>query len=294
MRVAVKSGDPIGQIAAGWLQDHPDHTLALSLAPDIPHPTTALRELAEVVDSILYAATVGGEDEAVRAARANNRSVRLSELGRREEALESACEAVDIRRALVEARPSAFHPDLAGFLNNLANRLSNLGHREEALQRAREAVELYRAMAEARPDAFRPDLAMSLNTLANRLSDLGHREEALQQSREAVGLYRALAEARPDAFRPDLANSLGTLTSCLTASDYREEALQSVHDGVAILQPLFLTSPRAFALRMAKLVTLYGSLVEELGTESDAALLAPIVSAFEALKSAPKPATTNE
>ena len=428
VRVAVESGDPIGQIAAGWLQGHPDAALARSLAPEIPYPTTALRELAEVVDGILYAATVGDEEEAVLAERARlatNRAVRLSELGRREEALESAREAAELYRALVEARPDTFLPDLAASLSNLAVMLSELGHREEALERAREAAELYRALAEARPDVFRPDLALSLNNLANglsdvgyreealkwareaaelyralaearpdalrpdlamslnnlarlsalghreealeraheaaelyralaearpdafrpylagslnnlaawlsalghreealerareavdirralvearpdvfrpdlalslnnlatMLSDLGHREEALERAREAVDIHRALAEARPDAFRPNLAMSLGTLTNCLTASGYREEALRSIQDGVATLQSLFLASPGAFAPLMAKLVSLYARLAEEMGTEPDATLLAPIISAFQSLESAPE------
>ena len=67
---------------------------------------------------------------------------RLSELGRREEALAAAQEAVDIRRALAAARPEAFTPDLAGSLNNLAGALSELGQREEALAAAQEAAEL--------------------------------------------------------------------------------------------------------------------------------------------------------
>ena len=89
----------------------------------------------------------------------NNLANRLSELGRREEALKAAEEAVQIRRALAAARPEAFTPDLAMSLNNLANRLSELGRREEALKAAEEAADLYRALAAARPEAFTPDLA---------------------------------------------------------------------------------------------------------------------------------------
>jgi hypothetical protein len=49
----------------------------------------------------------------------NNLANRLSDLGRREEALSAANEAVRLRRALAEARPDAFTPDLAQSLNNL-------------------------------------------------------------------------------------------------------------------------------------------------------------------------------
>ncbi len=72
----------------------------------------------------------------------NNLANGLSELGRREEALAVAQEAVQIRRALAAARPEAFTHYLAGSLNNLANRLSELGRREEALAAAEEAAGL--------------------------------------------------------------------------------------------------------------------------------------------------------
>ena len=57
----------------------------------------------------------------------NNLSVRLGELGRREEALAAIQEAVTIRRELAAARPDAFRPDLASSLNNLSHRLGEPG-----------------------------------------------------------------------------------------------------------------------------------------------------------------------
>ena len=89
----------------------------------------------------------------------NNLANTLSDLGRLEEALKAAEEAVGLRRALAGARPDAFIPNLAASLNNLAVRLSALGRREEALKAAEEAVGRYRALAVARPNAFIPDLA---------------------------------------------------------------------------------------------------------------------------------------
>ena len=59
--------------------------------------------------------------------------MRLSDLGRREEALAATQEAVDIYRRLAQTRPDAFLPDLAASLNNLGGHLSKLGRREEAL-----------------------------------------------------------------------------------------------------------------------------------------------------------------
>ena len=53
----------------------------------------------------------------------NNLANRLSELGRRPEALAPAEEAVKLYRELAEQNPDAFRPNLASSLNNLANRL---------------------------------------------------------------------------------------------------------------------------------------------------------------------------
>ena len=103
----------------------------------------------------------------------NNLSLRLADLGRREEALAASQEAAEVYRELAAARPDAFRPDLATSLNNLALRLADLGRREEALAAIEEAVAIRRELAAARPDAFRPDLAMSLNNLSVRLAEPG-------------------------------------------------------------------------------------------------------------------------
>jgi len=66
----------------------------------------------------------------------------LSELGRREEALAAATEAVTIRRDLARARPEAFTPYLAMSLNNLAHILAALGQYEEAMAAVQEAKDL--------------------------------------------------------------------------------------------------------------------------------------------------------
>ncbi len=176
----------------------------MQLADAFPHQTLALRDRAAAITAAiaehLRSAVEGETDPAVLGVRAsilNNLSVRLSDLGRREEALAAIEEAVAIRRELAVLRPDAFRPDLAMSLNNVANRLSDLGRREEALAAIEEAVAIYRELAVLRPDAFRPDLAMSLNNLASRLSDLGRREEALAAIEEAVAIYRELAGCGP-------------------------------------------------------------------------------------------------
>jgi tetratricopeptide (TPR) repeat protein len=141
----------------------------------------------------------------------------LSELGRREEALQAAEEATHTRRQLAQARPDAFLPDLAMSLNNLGTDLSELGRREEALEAAEEAAGLYRQLAQARPDAFLPDLARSLGTL-------GACRRAATKARDAEAAFSEGIRALLPAFLR-LPAAYGGLMSALVR-DYLSLAAQ--------------------------------------------------------------------
>ncbi|MGH6678176.1 MAG: tetratricopeptide repeat protein, partial [Bradyrhizobium sp.] len=269
--------------------DDPEQLAPLVFA--LPDQTTILRESAaeltqKLADHFLGKAQANDDLLAVIFAGAllNNLANRLGDLGRREDALRAAEEAVGLRRALAAARPDAFIPDLARSLNNLANRLSNLGRREDALRTAEEAVGLYRALAAARPDAFIPGLARSLNNLANRLSDLGRREDALRTAEEAVSLRRALAAARPDAFGVELARSLWVLGDLYADNEQPDLAVSTLAEAIKCLTPTFLRVPQAVAEIMAGIEESYLARCEAVGRESDMELLAPVVAAFEKLQ----------
>jgi tetratricopeptide (TPR) repeat protein len=81
----------------------------------LPEHTLHLRDVAALVLSQMHAALVEvprpwPEEITGEAARVlNNLAIRLSALGRREDALAAAKEACDLYRALAAARPDAFH-----------------------------------------------------------------------------------------------------------------------------------------------------------------------------------------
>ncbi len=79
---------------------------------------------AELLTQHLSDATRLSEES--RAGSLNNLANMLSDLGRREDALTAAQEAMDIYRHLASDHPADFLPDLAGSLNTLATRLSDL------------------------------------------------------------------------------------------------------------------------------------------------------------------------
>jgi tetratricopeptide (TPR) repeat protein len=253
----------------------PEQMLPLVFA--LPEQTTILREpAAELTQRLVshFRELAARSDEPAAsillASLLNNLAVRLRDLGRREQALAAAEEAVGLRRPLAADRPDAFTPDLARSLNNLANTLSELGRREQALAAAEEAVRLRRVLAAARPDAFTPDLALSLNNLGNRLSELGRREEALAAAEEAVGLYRALAATRPDAFTPNLALSLTNLAHMLSELGRREQALAAAEEAVGLYRALAAARPDAFTPHLALSLSNFGNMLSALGRREQA------------------------
>ena len=189
--VAGALGGPcVDALVALVLQE--DTPLPLSeLADGIPLGHGTLRSLAAavaerlVVDQRRAPPEPGNDSELAR--RLNNAANRLSDVGRRDEALGAIEEAVAIRRRLAEANPAAFLPDLAMSLNNQANRLSEVGRRDQALGAIEESVAIHRRLAEANPAAFLPNLATSLNNQANLFSEVGRRDEALGAWEEAIG-----------------------------------------------------------------------------------------------------------
>lgn len=251
-----------------------DDALA-AIADAIPQQTVALRDCAcAVLERLVAIRRQGAGDDLGRtgllAVSLNNLANRLSELGRREAALEAATEAVAHYRGLVAQRPDAITPALAMSLNNLAIRLSDLGRREGALEAATQAVTLCRQLAAQRPDAIPPALAMSLNNLANRLSDLGRREEALEAGANAVGLYRALAAQRPDAFTSDLAMSLQNLAKFVSEVGRWEAALEAATEAAGLYRGLAAQRSDAFSPDFAMSLNTLGACLSGLGCRETA------------------------
>ncbi|WP_457653113.1 tetratricopeptide repeat protein [Rhodocaloribacter sp.] len=200
----------------------------------------------------------------------NNLGARLSELGRREEALQATEEAADLYRNLARNNPDVFYPDLAATLNNLGVDYAALGRREDALQATEEAAKLYRDLARKNPDAFYPNLALALNNLGAMLSELGRREDALQATEEAVAIRRKLARNNPDAFYPNLAGTLNNLGARLSALGRREEALQATEEAADLYRDLARNNPDAFYPNLAATLNNLGAMLSELGRREEA------------------------
>ena len=163
-------------------------------------------------------------------------------LGRTDEALTAAREAVEVRRWLAQGNPPGHEVDLAMSLSNLGVMLSNT-HPEEALSVTRQAVEIGRRLAVASPAAVEPRLALWVTNLRNRLSELGQQDEALAATREAVDLWRRLAQVNPAEHEPDLAWSLGNLGIYLAQQGQQDEALAATREAVDLWRRLAQVNP---------------------------------------------------
>ncbi|WP_327330563.1 tetratricopeptide repeat protein (plasmid) [Streptomyces sp. NBC_01208] len=188
----------------------------------------------------------------LRAASLSDLSVRLSALGRREEALVAVSEAVDIRRKLVEVHGDMYLPEHASSLNNLSARLSALGRREEAMVAVSEAVDIRRKLVDVHGDIYLPGLAAALNNLSSALAALGgRREEALVAVSEAVDIRRKLVDVHGDIYLPELASSLSNLSVDLGVLGRREEALTAVSEAVNIRRELVRENRDAYLPHLA-------------------------------------------
>ncbi len=130
LHVSLAQGGSFAQALEELVTSGADLPLA-EIHEAIPLGHSWLRDLGVAVAQRLE--TLAGDEPAQRAQALNNLAVRLSEAGRRGEALQTAQEAARLYRDLAEANAAAYTPDLAMSLSNLAAFLSEAGRRGEAL-----------------------------------------------------------------------------------------------------------------------------------------------------------------
>ncbi|MHC4168468.1 MAG: tetratricopeptide repeat protein, partial [Planctomycetota bacterium] len=103
----------------------------------------------------------------------NNLGNRLSELGRREDALTAAQEAVEIRRRLAKDRPDAFAANLATSLGALGTCLHGAARLKEAVEAFREGVEVLKPAFLALPGAFTELMGKLVSVYLSGAKELG-------------------------------------------------------------------------------------------------------------------------
>jgi tetratricopeptide (TPR) repeat protein len=168
---------PLGLILAQALEREGSLDHATEFDPLLPHQTVSLREVAvwtgRRILGFLSAQEDTQENLIERARLLSNLGVRLSDLGRREPALQAAQEAVDIRRRLAQDRPDAFLPDLARSLGVLGTCLAADVRLGEAVAAFAESVRTLAPAFSRLPQAFAPLMRALVSDYLTHVKELG-------------------------------------------------------------------------------------------------------------------------
>ncbi|GGS54712.1 trypsin-like peptidase domain-containing protein [Actinokineospora fastidiosa] len=146
-------------------------------------------------------AELARQDERYRAELANsstNYAYYLQDVGRPEEGLPYALNAVDTYQLLVREAPDTYTVTFGRALINLARLLAGLDRVDEALDRAAEAVRVCRQLLREDTANPRAELVVALANYGRRLAAVKRFDDAIQALEEAEELTRKLAVAGPD------------------------------------------------------------------------------------------------
>ena len=187
-----------------------------------------------------------------RAYWAQRLSIRLSDVGAREQALEFGREAVELYESLVKNFPGDYEEDLAAALDHLAANLNTVGEYREALVAGQKSVDLYRRLFSKWPESNTRDLAIALTNLAKYRLDAGELGEALAAAQEAVDLQRCLPSESMEKYTLDLAMSLLVFANCLSLLGEKGKSVEAACEAKDLIHELFDESKASYAAPLAK------------------------------------------
>lgn len=212
--------------------------------------------------------SVDRRDYAARAV--SQRGSVLAELGRDEEALTDAHEAVRAYRELAAEVPSAYSALLAAAISNEGMLLLRSGRVREAVTAAEEVVAVFRKLARTNPDAYEDDLARALGNLSVRQAGAGLRTEALAAAEEAVEILRRLVAANPTAFERSYAVALHNLGARLVDHGSWAAALAANRQAETIHRRLARVNPSVHRPDLSAALTNISVALFGLGRAEDA------------------------
>ncbi|WCN83841.1 tetratricopeptide repeat protein [Micromonospora sp. LH3U1] len=166
-----------------------------------------------------------------------NLAVSLGVVGRRDEALARAKEAIAVRRELARDGNADSLADLASALGNLAVDLGRVNRRDEAVTAAREAVTIQTRLAKI-DRTHLPQLGIVQLNMSRAFADVNRWEDALAHGLESNRIRAELAEAQPQTYRPQHAKALANVAAQLTDLHRPGEALPYIEESVAIQREL--------------------------------------------------------
>jgi tetratricopeptide (TPR) repeat protein len=159
---------------------------------------------------------------------------RLTEAGRREEALAALNESIAIGNKHIQDKPLRYAPNMAAALLTKAHLLADLNRVDEALSSVTGAVDIFRTLAPTDPDRFEPVLFAALTSLGFWRHQRGDLDAALPAFRDAAALATKLPPER-DGDRAMALHNHGAVLHKLTRS---EEGLPFLEQAAGIRRRL--------------------------------------------------------
>ncbi|MGB3439001.1 MAG: tetratricopeptide repeat protein [Actinophytocola sp.] len=159
---------------------------------------------------------------------------RLTEAGRREEALSALDESIAIGNRHIQDKPLRYAPNMAAALLTRAHLLAELDRIDEALSSVTGAVDIFRTLTPTDPDRFEPVLFAALTSLGFWRHQRGDLDGALPAFRDAA----TLAEKLPRSRDGDRAMALHNYGAVLHKLGQSEEGLPFIEQAIAIRRRL--------------------------------------------------------
>lgn len=172
-------------------------------------------------------------------------ALKMSGLGRHEEALAEITAAVRLYRELVQFCRPLFRPELAHSLLNRRECLQRLCRPNELLDGTTEAVALYRELSKSDFGRFSEDYGAALNALSIDLNSTGRREEAVTVAANLIKHWYQMDRAGLHPRRELLAGVLCNESVMLEALGRHEEGLVAATEAVSIFRELAEVIPGA-------------------------------------------------
>lgn len=260
VEVAIETGDPIGRVLAGLLAADPPAGVIESLSDRFDElgleGVMPLRELILVTTRVELERWLAQDDGSRRhleeGARLHyNLAIALSDLGRRDDALESAREALLRFRDLEARTPADYRTDVARCLSLLASELDAREPGTEALAAMEEAIALLR-----RSQPWDPGQALLLSELLNNLGgalySLGRFPESLAAIEEALETLQECTDLSSVDRESQMADKLSNLAVALQACGRPGEAHAANRQSVEKYRHLAAERPDVFRPDLAR------------------------------------------
>ncbi|MER7278030.1 tetratricopeptide repeat protein [Dactylosporangium sp. NPDC000244] len=225
----------------------------------------AAEESVDVIEVVVQISATPRRHQRDVAAGQFNLALCLDALGRGEEALPRAANALAVYRDLATGDPEQYLPYVATALSRYGQLLTQAGAQEQAIQLTQEALAIRRKLTEGDQARHLPRLGDELLDAHSALLADGNHREALQHVEEAVDIYRNLSAAEPVRYLHDFGVALVGLATCWAAIERSDRAVAPAREAVAVHRRVCAADPGRHEGALATALTNFAAICSQAG-----------------------------